>query len=68
MKIRQHHKDLLGNEDPVFVDMHLRTMIQLEMIEDHSYLTGKPIHEAAMDWVESEWAKLFSEKYILKRD
>lgn len=67
MKTRPHHKDLLSDEEPVIVDIHVRTCIQMEMIEDHAYLTGRPIEEAAMDWVKSEWAKLFSQKYILKR-
>jgi hypothetical protein len=63
MKTRQHHIDLVESQDVVSMNFHSRTAIQMEMIQDHAYLTGMSIDEAAMDWIENGWADKFREHY-----
>lgn len=67
MKTRIHHIDLIEENRKQILSFHERTKIQIEMIQDHAYLTGMTVEEAAIDWIENKWADKFREHYPLSK-
>jgi hypothetical protein len=64
MTTRSHHIDIDAGNQVAKVSFSERSKIQREMIEDHAYLTGMPIEDAAMHWVDSGYAQKFADHYI----
>jgi hypothetical protein len=63
MKTRQHHIDIIESQEIQPLSFHERNRIQLEMIQDHGYLCGQSLEDAAMDWVQSGLATTFANHY-----
>lgn len=66
MTTRKHHIDIEEGNEITRLSFKERYRIQLEMIQDHAFLIGSPLEEAARDWVETGLAKLFANHYLVQ--